>query len=443
MAKKLSVKTLIIVILLLLIGGLIYLRFFSNKTLAPQYLTAQAAKGTLVTSVSASGTISSGASADITTSASGTVKNVYVKNGDSVIMGQKIADLTLDESSQQKQAAAWVSYLNAVNNQSQAEQNKLSLEIQTNQGQQALNSAQNAVNNMNSNSINPATHATYTDLEKQNINLSLIQAQQSLALTGMKYYAADANINSAKAGVSSAWYSYQQNSSTITASIAGTVNDLSLIAGLPLGSSSSSSGQGSSSSASSSSNKIGTITLSGVSIQTVVNLTEINTIKVKPGQKVTLILDAYPNQTFTGVVTSIDTNGQVSSGVTTYPATITLDKTTEVIYPNMAVTAKIITNVKDNVLLVPSSAIQTANGQSSVRVMQNNQVTSVAVSIGDSNDIETEITSGLNDGEMVVTSVINQTSSSSQTSSPFSGLGGARGFGGSSGGAVRVGRSGG
>jgi multidrug efflux pump subunit AcrA (membrane-fusion protein) len=91
----------------------------------------------------------------------------------------------------------------------------------------------------------------------------------------------------------------------------------------------------------------------------------------------------------------------------------------------MAVNAKIITNVKDNVLLVPSTAVQTTNGQSTVRILKNGQLQTVAVTTGDSNDTDTEIMSGLSEGDTVVTSIVTQSTGSRATSSPFSG-----GFGG-------------
>src|SRR5690242_16673377 len=84
----------IAVILLLVLGFLGY-RNFGTKNQAPKFQTAQAEKGSLITSVSASGNILSGNSIDITTTATGVVDAVYVKNGDSVVQGEKIAEVVL------------------------------------------------------------------------------------------------------------------------------------------------------------------------------------------------------------------------------------------------------------------------------------------------------------------------------------------------------------
>jgi len=69
------------------------------------------------------------------------------------------------------------------------------------------------------------------------------------------------------------------------------------------------------------------------------------------------------------------------------------------IYPNMAVDASIITTVKDNIVLVPNAAVQ----GSTLRVMKNGKLTSVDVTVGLSNDTQTEIVSGVSDGDTVVT----------------------------------------
>ena len=68
------------------------------------------------------------------------------------------------------------------------------------------------------------------------------------------------------------------------------------------------------------------------------------------------------------------------------------------ILPNMAVTANIIIDNKSDVLLVPSVAIQSG----SVRVLKNGQISSVDVETGLTSDTQTEITSGLRQGDTVI-----------------------------------------
>lgn len=392
-----------IVMVVLVIGAL--WNFVANKKTTPQYQTAQAEKGTLITTVSGSGTVSSGSTVTISTQATGFITNVYVKNGDSVTQGEKIADMTLDQNGLQKQSQAWASYLNAQSNLDAAKSK--------------LNSLQSALFKANQAFINDKGIQNPTDQQKA--DPKYIEENADWLQAEADYTNQQNVIAAAQASVTSAWYSYQALSSTITAPASGVISGLSVSPGASVTQSSSSSN----SSNTNSSTSLGSITLPSGSLQATVNLSEIDVIHVQVGQKVTLTLDAFPDKTFAGKVTSIDTSGLVSSGVTTYPTVITFDSADNSIYPNMAVNAKIITNVKDNVLLVPSTAVQTTNGQSTVRILKNGQLQTVAVTTGDSNDTDTEIMSGLSEGDTVVTSIVTQSTGSRATSSPFSG-----GFGG-------------
>ena len=67
-------------------------------------------------------------------------------------------------------------------------------------------------------------------------------------------------------------------------------------------------------------------------------------------------------------------------------------------------------------LLVKTSAIKTQAGASYVEVLVNGIPEKKIVTIGDSNDTMTEIVSGLEEGEEVVTQTISSKSSSSETS---------------------------
>src|SRR3989344_5913226 len=170
-----------------------------------------------------------------------------------------------------------------------------------------------------------------------------------------------------------------------------------------------------------------------------INLSEVDVTKVKIGDKATVTVDAIAEKTFTGKVVSVDAIGSVSSVVTSYPVIIQLDTQTENILPNMAASANIIVETKDNVLLVPTTAVQSQNGQSTVSVMRNGQIQQVAVETGSSSDTQIEIVSGLSQGDTVVTGTQTPTTGQQQGSqgqSPFSpfGGGGFRGIGGGGGG---------
>ncbi len=396
-----SKKKAIIVIILLIVAGYFGYKQFLSKPAAPQYQTAQVVKGTLVTSVSASGNITTANNVTITIQASGVVKEVLVKNGDTVSQRQTIATLTLDQASQQKQAAAYASYLTAKNTLDAANAK--------------YNSLQNTLFVANQKLINDAvarglltTDPTYIEE-----NATWLQSEADYKNQATVISAAQSSFVAASLNLS-------QLSSTITAPAAGVIKGLTITPGATITLSSSSS------SSTSTSQVLGSVYQTGP-IQAQVNLSEVDSVNVSEGQKVTMTLDAFLNSTFTGKVASINTNGVVSSGVTVYPAVIVFDSGDDHIYPNMGVNARIITKVKNDVILVPSAAVSTNNNQSTVRVMKNKIVTSVPVEVGDSNDTQIEITSGINEGDTVVTSV-TQTTRSTSTTSPFGSTRG--GFGG-------------
>lgn len=429
-----------LIIFILIVGGgwLIYSRVTKSDKSTPTYQTSTAEKGTLIKSVSASGTVSAAPSTAITSTVSGTVSEVMAKNSDSVTKGQKLFLLTLDDSSEQKKSAAYSSYLSAQNSIKSAEQNKTSLYLQVLKDQDSVLNTQNDVNYKDNNTINPATKSDYTDLEKQMIDSSVTQAQKNLELSQQKYAQADAQITSAKAQASSAFLAYQQYSSFVISPAVGILADFNLSVGDLVSASSSSNSANSAvstSSSGSSSVSLGSITQPRDYYEAKVSLSEVDVTHVQPDQKATLTLDAYSDKTFTGKIILIDTTGTVSSGVTNYAVTIQFDKTDTLMYPNMAVSAQIIADVKNDVVLIPSTAVTTTNNQSTVQIKKDGKVSIILVEIGDANDTQTEITSGISEGDVVVTSSSqNSTTSStpnSTTSSPFSSFGGGgqtRGF---------------
>src|SRR5258708_279566 len=90
----------------------------------------------------------------------------------------------------------------------------------------------------------------------------------------------------------------------------------------------------------------------------------------------------------------------------------------------MSVTANVITDVKQDVITVPNSAIKQSGNQKYVQLLVNGLPQQKNVETGISNDTDTEITSGLSGGESVITQTItNSTTSTTQnTSSIFPGI---------------------
>jgi RND family efflux transporter MFP subunit len=148
------------------------------------------------------------------------------------------------------------------------------------------------------------------------------------------------------------------------------------------------------------------------------SLNEVDVSKIKTEQKATMTFDAVDGLTITGVVTDVDTIGAVSQGVATYSVKITFDMQDDRVKPGMTVSAVIVNNVKTDALTVPNSAVKTtADGTYYVEMFDPPLAEATAtggapsaippkqvtVTVGISNDTETEILSGLKDGDLVVT----------------------------------------
>jgi len=413
----------IIVLVIVAIGWFAVSKIIGTKSTKAQYQTTQVTKGTLIVSVTASGQVASTNNTSITTQASGVVSKIYVKDGDTVKAGDKIADIDLDIYGKQKSMSSLASY--------QSAQNAL------NSTKSDLYTTQSTMFTKWSTFMDLAQNSTYqnSDGSPNDLNRALPQfhiAQDDWLATEAKYKNQQNVVTQAQTALSSAWYSYQQLSPTIYAPMSGKISGLSLQVGTVIGSSSTSSTTttttSSSSTSSTSSTKIANVRTDATPTITV-NLTEVDAPTVKTEDQATLTFDAFTGKTFTGKVVSIDTAGSVSSGVTSYPATILLDSNIEEIYPNMSATANIITATKNDVLLVPTAAVQTQNDQTYVRLLKNGKPQQVNVETGLSSSTQIEITSGLSEGDNVITSTVSSTTSTSSTStSPFSSFG--RGVGG-------------
>lgn len=157
-------------------------------------------------------------------------------------------------------------------------------------------------------------------------------------------------------------------------------------------------------------------------------LNEVDIAKIKLGQKATLTFDAIEGLTITGSVDGIDSVGTVSSGVVTYNVTISLDVDDARVKPGMSVGATIITKTAQDVITVPSNAVKSKNGVSYVETLGLTSTptgslgitspilpTQITVETGLVDDTSTEITSGLNENDVIITKTIAGTTAKATT----------------------------
>jgi len=399
----------LVVIGLAVVVGLLGWYFWGQSQIPDvRYQTATVQRGTIVSSISTSGQVVSSGRLPLLSAASGQVKEVFVKNGDAVVVEQKILSITLDPSAAQKNAAAYSSYLAA---------------------NAAYYSTQSTMFSKWKTYMDTATSDTYQNSDKTPNDPNRSAAQFHVAQDD--WLKAQADYQNQRAVVAATWLAYQQTSPDLVAPIAGTIQDLTYVPGMLISSAVSSGIAQSQTIASIVTDSLPTITI---------NLSEVDVNRAAERDKVTLIFDALPGKTFTGKVVGINKTGVVTSGVTNYPATIQLDSLVPEILPNMSVSANIIVATKTDVLLVPSEAVQNPNGQATIRVLRKKQVQSVNVGVGLSSDTQTEIISGLSEGDMVITGAVVKTSATPTGQSPFSTFRLGSGLGGNTGGTRTGGR---
>jgi HlyD family secretion protein len=147
------------------------------------------------------------------------------------------------------------------------------------------------------------------------------------------------------------------------------------------------------------------------------NIDETDIASVKAGQNVSVDLDAYPGVTLEGRVVDVAASATTNQGVVNYVVTITIKPGDVPVKIGMTANANIVTAQKDNVLLVPNRAIRAEGSKRFVTLQKpNNTSQEVEIKTGLANDQETEVTSGLDEGQPVL---ISNTQAPNPALSPF------------------------
>lgn len=142
-------------------------------------------------------------------------------------------------------------------------------------------------------------------------------------------------------------------------------------------------------------------------------INEVDVPSISVGQKVDLTFDALLDLQLAGTVTQIDQIGIVTSNVVSNGVTIAFDQQDDRIKNGMTVNADIIISAKDDIIIVPTSALKTQNNQTYVQMKNSDGVKMAAVEIGIADDTSTEIISGLSQGDVIVTKTITAESTNS------------------------------
>jgi HlyD family secretion protein len=369
-----------------------------------QQIEATVKKGTITSSVSASGTIQTANYLAITTSVNGVVKKVYVSEGTQVTKGQRIMDVTLDSEGERSLKDAYSSYLRAKNSLESAKNSLHSLENTMLQKKDAFE--QDKKTN------------TYQSHDER---LAYKYAENDYLSAKTNYDIQQSSITQAEIALESAYSSYQAYSPTILATANGVIANIVATEGTQITNSVTSDR---------SVQTVASIKQVGTPTATL-NVTELDINNIKVGQKVKLTLGSISKQTFDGVVAGIDKIGTQSSGVANYPVIIKFDTDSEKVLPNMSVTADIIIDSHENALYVPTGALNTSkDGSKYVLVAEVSNQKQVTVKIGISDGTNTEILEGLNEGDKVILNTLPTTGFTSASGNSSANRGGAFTLGG-------------
>jgi HlyD family secretion protein len=413
-----SLKIAIEALLVLAIGFSVWFFFFKKGT--EQSLNMQTKVvdyGDILTSVTATGTVKPLLTVNIGTQVSGVISKIYVDYSDHVKKGQKLAEL--DRSTLQ------ASYISS----------KASYE-----------SAQNELNYQRSNfnrnkQLYSSQSVSKTDYETAEYQYH--KAEDSYTVSKQDLKKAETNLGYA----------------TIYSPIDGVVLSRAVDEGQTVA-------------ASFSTPTMFTVAKDLTKMQVIANVDEADIGNVKIGQSVMFTVDAFPDDKFHGKVIMVRLEATTTSNVVTYEVVIDAPNPTLKLLPGLTANINIYTKERRNVLLIPSKALRvhltdemsamlekksglkvetlsdspkTANKESAVNKNASNalegetsqksvwlkkadgNITQRKITIGATDGVSTEVISGLQKGDVVLTDLtLSETkadkesaSDSSKSSSPF------------------------
>jgi HlyD family secretion protein len=176
-------------------------------------------------------------------------------------------------------------------------------------------------------------------------------------------------------------------------------------------------------------------------MQVIADVDEADIGQVKEGQSVTFTVDAYPDDVFKGEVQQVRLEATTTSNVVTYEVVITAPNPDLKLKPGLTANVTINTLDEQNVLSVPTKALRftpdpevlkeigiTVDGQAEatdttriVWVKNGSSISPKVVTTNNTSGDKTGISSGLTDGEEVVTGLTAETAKKAATTerSPF------------------------
>ncbi len=135
-----------------------------------------------------------------------------------------------------------------------------------------------------------------------------------------------------------------------------------------------------------------------------VDVDEIDIARVAVGQQVTIALDALPGESLVGEIDQIASSAQMDTGIVSYSARIGLLPTDGLLRAGMTANVDIVTERRDNVLLVPNRfvSIDRLTGRTFVDQLVGNEIQPVEIQVGLRDEAYSEVLAGLQEGDKIV-----------------------------------------
>lgn len=368
-------------LLLAAVALAIYLLFFRSKatTSTTSYQFTEVKKGNLQQIVSETGELSSSNKTEVTGSINGVITEVYVKNGDSVKKGTKLFYVN-SNATEEERSKAYSDYLSAKN---------------------SLASAKAKMDTLDS-----SMWKAHEDFESKALDTELSVDDPVYIQTKGDWQAAEANrlnqdqvISQAQSALNNASLAYQATSSgPVKATADGQIANLSVAVGQNIASADVAA-------------VIKTSNESWVSVA----INENDIVGVAPGQKALVSIDALSGLELPATVQRVDEFATISSDVAVYYVYLTLDKTDQQLRPGMTAQVNITTQEKNDILLIPNTAIKPYQGEKAVQIFDEKTQAAVyqPIKVGLSGDISSEVLSGLTEGQKIISGEASTGKSSS------------------------------
>jgi len=128
---------------------------------------------------------------------------------------------------------------------------------------------------------------------------------------------------------------------------------------------------------------------------------EVDVGRVRPGQRASFTVDAFPDAEFTGTITAVYPRAVIQSNVVNYITTIAIADARGRLKPDMTATVTVALDERADVVAVPDRAVRRERGKTVVRIAAEGGRTR-EVKVGLRGGGYTEIVSGVAEGERVV-----------------------------------------